>query len=90
MNRTLRIVAIVAVVLILILVIAPFLIPVDKFRPTIQEKASLALGRKVELGNLSLSLLSGSLFAESISIGTIPNSALRHFLPRSRSKWGSS
>jgi AsmA protein len=69
MKRTLRIVAIVVVVLILIVVIAPFLIPVDKFRPTIEEKASQALGRKVELGNLSLSLISGSLAAESISIG---------------------
>jgi AsmA protein len=59
MKRTLRIVAIVAVVLIVLVVIVPFLIPVDKFRPTIEEKASQALGRKVELGNLSLSLISG-------------------------------
>ncbi len=88
MNRTLRIVAIVAVVLILILVIAPFLIPVDKFRPTIQEKASLALGRKVELGNLSLSLLSGSLFAESISIGDDPKFSSSPFLTAKSLKVG--
>src|SRR4029077_2719113 len=59
MNRTLRIVAILIGVLIVLVVIAPFLIPVDKFRPTIEEKASQALSRKVELGNLSLSLISG-------------------------------
>jgi AsmA protein len=69
MKRTLRIVAVIVVVLILIVMIVPFVIPVDKFRPTIEEKASQALGRKVELGNLSLSLISGSLSAESISIG---------------------
>src|SRR5271170_4032419 len=69
MNRTLRIVAIVIVVLILIVVIVPFLIPVDKFRPTIEEKASQALGRQVQLGGLSLSLITGSLSAENLSIG---------------------
>src|SRR5438105_5880847 len=36
------------------------------------EKASAALGRKVQLGNLSLSLLSGSLSAENLSIGDDP------------------
>ena len=69
MNRKLRIAAIVVVVFIVLLVLIPFLIPVDKFRPTIEEKASQALGRQVQLGKLSLSLLSGSLSAESISIG---------------------
>jgi len=88
MNRTLRIVAIVVVVLILIVVIAPFLIPVDKFRPTIEEKASQALGRKVELGNLSLSLLSGSLSAESISIGDDPKFSTSPFLTAKSLKVG--
>ena len=88
MNRTLRIVAIVVVVLILIVVIAPFLIPVDKFRPTIEEKASQALGRKVELGNLSLSLLSGSLSAESISIGDDPKFSTSPYLTAKSLKVG--
>jgi AsmA protein len=88
MNRTLRVVAIVVVVLILIVVIAPFLIPVDKFRPTIEEKASQALGRKVELGNLSLSLLSGSLSAESVSIGDDPKFSTSPFLTAKSLKVG--
>lgn len=88
MKRTLRIVAIVVVVLILIVVITPFLIPVDKFRPTIEEKASQALGRKVELGNLSLSLLSGSLSAESISIGDDPKFSSSPFLTAKAFKVG--
>jgi len=88
MNRTLRIVAIVVVVLILILFIAPFLIPVDKFRPTIEEKASQALGRKVELGNLSLSLLSGSLTAENLSIGDDPKFSRSPFLTAKSLKVG--
>jgi AsmA protein len=88
MKRTLRIVAVVVVVLILIVVVAPFLIPVDKFRPTIEEKASQALGRKVELGNLSLSLLSGSLSAESISIGDDPKFSTSPFLTAKSFKVG--
>ena len=88
MNRTLRIVAIVVVVLILILVIAPFLIPVDKFRPTIEEKASEALGRKVELGSLSLSLIGGSLTAQSISIGDDPKFSSSPFLTAKSLKVG--
>ena len=88
MNRTLRIVAIVVVVLILIVVVVPFLIPVDKFRPTIEEKATQALGRKVELGNLSLSLLSGSLSAESVSIGDDPKFSTSPFLTAKSLKVG--
>ncbi len=88
MKRTLRIVAIVVVVLIVLVVVAPFLIPVDKFRPTIEEKASQALGRKVELGNLVLSLLSGSLSAESISIGDDPKFSTSPFLTAKSVKVG--
>ena len=88
MNRTLRIVAIVVAVLIVLLVVAPFLIPVDKFRPTIEEKASQALGRNVQLGNLSLSLFSGSLSAESLSIGDDPKFSKSPFLTAKSLKVG--
>jgi len=57
MNRTLRYILIGVGVLIVLLVAAPFFIPVNQFKPTIEEKATAALGRRVQLGNLSLSLL---------------------------------
>ncbi|HVS88275.1 MAG TPA: AsmA family protein [Candidatus Acidoferrum sp.] len=69
MSRTLRIALIAVGVFVVLLLIAPFLIPVNQFRPTIEREASEALGRKVQVGNLSLSLLSGSLSAENLSIG---------------------
>jgi AsmA protein len=72
MSRTLRIIAIVVGVLIVLVLVAPFLIPVNQFRPTIEEKASAALGRKVEVGNLSLSLFSGALGADNLSISDDP------------------
>jgi AsmA protein len=80
MKKTLKIVLIVAGVLIVLVLIVPFLIPVNQFRPTIEEKASAALGRKVELGNLSLSLISGSLSADNISIGDDPKFSSSPFL----------
>ncbi len=72
MSSKLKWVAIAVVVLLVVLFIVPFLIPVNKFRPTIEEKASAALGRKVELGNLSLSILSGSLGVDNLSIADDP------------------
>jgi AsmA protein len=88
MKRTLRIVAIVVVVLLLIVVIVPFLIPVDKFRPTIEEKASQALGRQVQLGGLSLSLLTGSLSAQNLSVGDDPKFSTSPFLTAKSVKVG--
>ncbi len=80
MGSKLRVVLIVVGVLIVLILITPFLIPVNQFRPTIEEKASAALGRKVQLGDLSLSLLSGSLSAENLSIGDDPKFSSAPFL----------
>jgi AsmA protein len=80
MKKTLKIVAIVAAVLVVVVLVAPFLIPVDQFRPIIEEQASAALGRKVQLGNISLSLISGSLSAENLSIGDDPKFSSAPFL----------
>src|SRR5258708_35078893 len=80
MNKALKIVLIIVGVLVVIVLVAPFLIPVNQFRPTIEEKASAALGRKVKLGNLSLSLISGSIAADNISIGDDPKFSSAPFL----------
>src|SRR5215813_8347635 len=88
MGRTLKIVGIVIVVLILLVVIAPFLIPVNSFRPQIEQQASAALGRKVEVGNLSLSLFSGSLGADNLSIADDPKFSSAPFLTAKSLKVG--
>lgn len=72
MSRKLRPLLIILAVIIVVIVILPFLVPVNQFRPAIEDKASVALGRKVTLGNLSLSILSGSLSAENLAIGDDP------------------
>jgi AsmA protein len=80
MKKALKIVLIVVGVLVVVVLVAPFLIPVNQFRPIIEEKASAVLGRKVQLGNISLSLISGSLSAENLYIGDDPKFSSAPFL----------
>jgi AsmA protein len=88
MSSKLKWVAIAVVVLLVVLFIVPFLIPVNKFRPTIEQKASASLGRKVELGNLSLSILSGSLEIDNLSIADDPKFNNAPFLTAKSVKLG--
>src|SRR5262249_6438399 len=88
MKRAQRVVLVAFGALILILLIAPFLIPVNSFRPAIEQRASQALGRKVQLGDLSLSLISGSLSAENLSIGDDPKFSTSPFLTAKSLKVG--
>ena len=72
MNRTLKIIGIVVVVLILIVIAIPFFIDANAFRPRLESELTEVLGRQVKVGNLSLSLLSGSVGADDISIADDP------------------
>ncbi len=88
MGRLLKIVGIVIAVLIVIVLVLPFLISVNQFRPTIEEKASAAVGRKVQVGSLSLSLFSGSLAADTLSIADDPKFSTSPFLTAKSVKVG--
>jgi AsmA protein len=80
MGSKLRIVLLAVAVLVVVILVLPFVIPVNQFRPTIEQKASAALGRKVQIGDLRLSLLSGSLSAQNLSIGDDPKFSSLPFL----------
>src|SRR5437016_2417328 len=88
MGSKLRIVLFVVAVFIVLILVLPFLIPVNQFRPTIEEKASAALGRNVQIGDLSLALLRGSLSAENLSIGDDPKFSSSPFLTAKSIKVG--
>ncbi|MFZ0806953.1 MAG: AsmA family protein [Candidatus Sulfotelmatobacter sp.] len=68
MKRILKIIAIVVAVLIIILIAIPFFIDANTFRPKLETELSSTLGRQVKVGNLSLSLFSGAVSADDISI----------------------
>lgn len=72
MKRILKIAAIVIGVLLVILIAIPFFIDANTFRPTLESDLTDALGRQVKVGNLSLSLFSGSVSADDISIADDP------------------
>jgi AsmA protein len=88
MRRTVRVVLVIIAVLVVLVLVAPFLIPVNQFRPTIEEKASAALGRKADVGNLSLSLFSGSLAADNLAIADDPKFSNSPFLTAKSIKVG--
>jgi AsmA protein len=72
MKRILKIGAIAFAILLLILIALPLLINVNSFRPKIESELTTALGRQVTMGNLSLSILSGSVVAHNIAIADDP------------------
>src|SRR5712692_5696703 len=80
MKRALKWIAIVVAVLIAIVLVLPFLINVNAFRPRIESELTDALGRKVTVGNLSLAILSDSLAADDIAIADDPSFSKAPFI----------
>ena len=72
MKTALKVIAIVIAVLLVTAIALPFLVNVNSFRPQIEAQLTQALGRPVKVGNLSLSLLSGAVGADQLSIADDP------------------
>jgi len=70
--KLLKILAIIVGVLIVIAIAIPFFIDANTFRPKLESELTDALGRPAKVGNLSLTLFSGSVFADDISIADDP------------------
>ncbi len=71
-KRALKIAGIVFAAVVVILIALPLFINVNSFRPKIESELTNALGRPVTLGELSLSLLSGNVGVENVSIADDP------------------
>jgi len=71
-KRWLRIAGIVIGALLVLLIALPFFININSFRPKIESEATNALGRQVKVGDLSLSILSGTVGVQDISIADDP------------------
>jgi len=71
-KRALKIIGIVFAVILVIAIALPFIINVDSFRPKLESTLTTTLGREVKVGNLGLSILSGSVSAEDLSIADDP------------------
>ena len=73
----------------LVLLILPFVIPVNKFRPTIEEKASTAIGAQgTNWRSKPFILFTGSLSAKDLSVGDDPAFSQSPFLTAKSFKIG--
>lgn len=88
MKRAIRIGAIVLAVLIVIVLVLPFVVDVNAFRPRLESELTTALGRQVTVGNLSLSILSGSVSADNIAIADDPGYSHNPFVTAKSLKVG--
>src|SRR5580704_17530242 len=60
------------VALLLVAAVLPFVIDANRFRPEIESALNSALNRKVDIGNIRLSIFSGGVSVENISISDDP------------------
>ena len=60
------------VLLLIVAAILPFVIDANRFRPEIESSLNTALNRKVDIGNIRLSILSGGVTVENIAISDDP------------------
>ena len=88
MKRILKILAIIVAVLIVIAIAIPFFVDANTFRPKLETELTTALGREVKLGNLSLSIFSGSVSADDISIADDPQFSKSAFVQAKSLKVG--
>jgi AsmA protein len=88
MKRFLKIVAIVIAVLVVIAIAIPFFVDANTFRPKLEAELTDALRREVKVGNLSLSLLSGGVTADNISIADDPQFSKAAFVQAKSFKVG--
>jgi len=72
-RKVIYVVAGVVVLLILVAVLLPFVIDANRFRPEIESSLNTALNRKVDIGNIRLSILSGGVTVENIAISDDPS-----------------
>jgi len=72
MKSAFKIIGIVVVVLVVILIALPFFIDVNMFRPQIESELAASLNRQVKVGDLKLSILTGSVAASDLSIADDP------------------
>jgi len=88
MKRAVGIIAIVVGILIVVAVALPFLVDVNSFRPNLEAELTAALGRQVKVGKLSLSLFSGTVSADNISIADDPAFSKEPFVTAQKLKVG--
>jgi len=79
-KKPLIIVGAVIVVLLIVVLMLPMLIDVNQFKPKIETELNSALGRKVDIGNISLAIFSGGVAIDNLAISDDPAFSKAAFL----------
>jgi AsmA protein len=87
-RKSLIVAGCVVVLLIVVALALPMFIDANKFKPTLETDVTSALGRKVEIGNIGLSILAGGVTVDNISIADDPAFSQNPFLTAKELKVG--
>jgi len=79
-NKGTKITAILAATILAGLLLLPYLVDLDRFRPQMESSLKSSLGREVHLGHMDLSILAGGAHVEQFSIGEDPSFGTGTFL----------
>jgi AsmA protein len=88
MKTFFKVVGVIIALLIILVIVVPFFIDANTFRPKLESELTDALGRQVKVGNLSLALWSGSVAADNISIADDPKFSSAPFVQAKSLKVG--
>jgi len=80
MKKLIYVVGGIVVLLLAVAAILPFVIDANRYRPEIQDMMSKALNRKVDIGNIQLSIFSGGVAVDNLSIADDPAFSREPFL----------
>src|ERR1700758_4497003 len=80
MKKPLIVLAVVVVVLLVIFLAWPFIVDVNQFKPKLETEIGAALGRKVQVGNISLAIFSGGVALDNVAISDDPAFSHSSFL----------
>ncbi|HUN88842.1 MAG TPA: AsmA family protein [Terriglobales bacterium] len=79
-NKGLVIVGVILAIVVVIILVIPFFFNANRYKPEIESRLSKSLGRQVTVGDLSLSLFSGGISANNITIADDPAFSRNPFL----------
>lgn len=80
MKRIVQIAGIVLALVLIVVIVLPFVVDANRFKPALETELTKALGRQVKVGELKLSVFSGAVTAGDLSIADDPAYGQNAFL----------
>ena len=71
-KKVLFIIGAIVIIVLIILLALPLFINANQFKPELETQLTTSLGRKVDIGNISLAIFSGGVTVDNVSIADDP------------------